>query len=57
MTPWVKSILESMSSFKGPFCEIFKKEADVKLIVVMLGVIMSNSLTDLISIQILVAPY
>lgn len=37
MTLWVKSILESMSSFKGRFCEIFKKEADVKLIVVMLG--------------------
>lgn len=27
-----------MSSFKGRFCEIFKKEADVKLIVVMLGI-------------------
>lgn len=56
-----------MSSFKGSFCEIFKKKADVKLIVVMLGIkyhpvakkknkIMSNSLTDLVSMQIQVAP-
>lgn len=45
-----------MSSFKGRFCEVFKKKADVKLI--MLGIkyhpvpkkkIMSNSLTDLVN--------
>lgn len=56
-----------MSSFKGRFCEIFKKEADVRLIVVMLGIkyhpvaekkkIMSNSFIDLVCMQILVAPY